>query len=70
MFARYSNEDLLDSLIETAHRISIVSESDFIADIRAELLSRLTLLAPDAVDSTVISIIPHADSVFYLEGES
>lgn len=44
---KYSDEDLLNALIETAHRVSNPSESNFLSDIRAVLAERLTKRAAD-----------------------
>ena len=44
---KYSDEDLLNALIETAHRVSNPSESNFLSDIRAVLAERLTKRALD-----------------------
>jgi hypothetical protein len=45
---KYSDEDLLNALIETAHRVSNPSESNFLSDIRAVLAERLTKRAADS----------------------
>ena len=47
--SKYSNEFLLDALVETANLVDVPSESNFLSDVRAELLKRLTQRAVDGI---------------------
>ena len=42
-----NDEELVDLLISTANEVSVVSESNFLASVRKQLMSRLTRRALD-----------------------
>lgn len=46
-----SNEQLINLTVETAHRVSCLSESNDLAELREELLSRLTKRAVDVANA-------------------
>ena len=48
-FENLSNEQLVNMVINTAHRVSILSESNDLIDLREELTARLTKRAPDVM---------------------
>ena len=54
-YENLSNEQLVSMVINTSHRVSILSESNDLIDLREELMSRLTKRAPDAGKSADIS---------------
>lgn len=45
--SEYTNEGLLDALVAIANRVNIPEESNFLSDVKAELLARLTMRAAD-----------------------
>lgn len=46
-----SNEELVDLLISTANTVEVASESNFLASVREEVLSRLTKRAMGGLES-------------------
>ncbi len=46
-----SNEQLINLTVETAHRVSCLSESNDLAELREELLARLTKRAVDVANA-------------------
>lgn len=47
MFKKLTNEELINMLVNTAHRVSILGESNDLIDLREELNARLTKRALD-----------------------
>jgi len=58
-FENLSNEQLVNVVINTAHRVSILSESNDLIDLREELMSRLTKRALDVCNECGAKIVSH-----------
>lgn len=61
-YEKMSNEQLVSMVINTAHRVSILSESNDLIDLREELMSRLTKRAADSFTAHVAC--PHCAWLF------
>jgi hypothetical protein len=61
---KYSDEDLLNALIDTAHRVSNPSENSFLSDIRAVLAERLAKRATDSRYAVAVANCPRCACIF------